>query len=290
MGSNVAHALIGNTDKRNGWIGQTDGKLPTYAGPIPVAEVERRLFNWEAISVPTGNFIPCDVAEADTILPDGRAVKIMVTEGKQGIVRSDDFTELGRHGGGYKVHDYKEWLIRRVSNMLGGTLSILSALTLKNGAQAAVEIGLDETMHDDSTGLDFWPFLLAQTSLDGSLSTTYSAMNRVLRCDNMFQGIQAAAKKAGRQYKVKHTVNSISEVHIAGVREALSILDKSAHDKTEWMRKLANIPGTRTGWLKVLDIINPPAPAGSSKVRNTRRRTVGSYWTASTRGRVSWAL
>ena len=270
MGSNVAHALIGNTDKRNGWIGQTDGKLPTYAGPIPVAEVERRLFNWEAISVPTGNFIPCEPDDIGSVIVGGKWYQPMITEGKQGIVRSDDFTELGRHGGGYKVHDYKEWLIRRVSNMLGGTLSILSALTLKNGAQAAVEVGLDETMHDDTTGLDFWPFLLAQTSLDGSLSTTYSAMNRVLRCDNMFQGIQAEAKKAGRQYKVKHTVNSMSDMHIAGVREALSILDQSPHDMQEWMRELSSIEVTRSQWLKVLDIIEPPAPADSSKVKVTK--------------------
>src|SRR5262249_18776484 len=156
-----------------------------------------------------------------------------VTDGAQGIVRSDDFTELGRHGKGYRIHDYNEWLIRNVSNILQDSLSVLSALTLKNGAQAAVEIGLDESMHDDTTGLDFWPFILAQTSLDGSLATTYSSFNRVLQCDNMFQGIQRSAKKAGRQYKVKHTVNSISDVHIAGVREALSILDKSAQDMTD---------------------------------------------------------
>lgn len=270
MGNHVAHALIGNTAKRNGWIGQTDGTLPTYEGPIPVAEVERRLFDWHAISVPSGNFIPCDVSEADYILPDGRPCKVVITEGAQGIVRSDDGTELGRHKSGYRIHDYKQWLIRSVSNILQDRLQILSALTLKNGAQAAVEIGLDETMHDDTTGLDFWPFLLAQTSLDGSIATTYSAGNRVLRCDNMFQGWNREAKRAGRQYKIKHTVNSMSEAHVVGVRTALSILDKSAHEMTAMMRQLSSIDVTRKQWLQVLDIIEPPAPADSSKVKVTK--------------------
>ncbi|QSM01187.1 hypothetical protein SEA_NANOSMITE_163 [Mycobacterium phage Nanosmite] len=287
MGTNIAHALIGNTSKRGHWIGQTDGTLPTYDGPIPVGEVERQLFDWEAISVPTGNFIPVGVDEIGEpgviILPDGRPAKAVITEGAQGIVRSDDFTELGRHGRGYRIHDYKTWLIRNVSNILQDRLSILSALTLKNGAQAAVEIGLDETMHDDKTGLEFWPFLLAQTSLDGSIATTYSAFNRLLICDNMFSGINREARRAGRQYKVKHTVNSLSEVHIAGVREALSILDKSAHEMQDFTRMLASIPVSRVQQLKVLDIIEPPAPADSSKVKVTktenRRELLDHYFT-----------
>ncbi|QNL30849.1 hypothetical protein SEA_ESTES_161 [Mycobacterium phage Estes] len=287
MGNNVAHALIGNTAKRDRWIGQTDGMLPTYEGPIPVAEVERQLFDWHAMSVPTGNFIPVGVDEIGDpgviILPDGRPARYVITEGAQGIVRSDDYTELGRHGKGYRIHDYKEWLIRNVSNILQDRLSILSALTLKNGAQAAVEIGLDETMHDDKTGLEFWPFLLAQTSLDGSIATTYSAFNRLLICDNMFQGIQAQAKASGRQYKVKHTVNSMNSVHLAGVREALSILDKSAHDMQDFTRFLASIPVSRKQQLKVMDIIEPPAPADSSKAKVTktenRREQLDHYFT-----------
>jgi hypothetical protein len=62
----------------------------------------------------------------------------------------------------------------------------------------------------------------------------------------------------------------MSDMHIAGVREALSILDQSAHDMQEWMQELSSIEVTRTQWLKVLDIIEPPAPADSSKVKVTK--------------------
>ena len=275
MGTQIARAIIGNTDKRNGWIGQTDGSLPTFPGPIPVAEVERLLFNWEAISVPTGNFIPCSKKDADIFIPIGTdgvmtPVKIAVTQGAQGIVRSDDFTELGRHKASYRIHDYKTWLIRYISNVLQDTLRILSALTLKNGAQAAVEIGLDETMHDGKSGLDFWPFLLCTTSMDGSIATSYSAFNRILKCDNMFTALKAEARNANRQFKIKHTSQSMSVDTISGVRQALSILDQSATNMTDYVHELIAIKLTRTNWLDVLEIIEPPAPEGASKAKVTK--------------------
>lgn len=275
MGTQIARAIIGNTDKRSGWIGQTDGTLPTFPGPIPVGEVERLLFNWEAISVPTGNFIPCSKKDADIFIPLGKdgvmtPVKCVVTQHAQGIVRSDDFTELGRHKASYRIHDYKVWLIRYLSNVLQDTLSILSALTLKNGAQAAVEIGLNETVHDSKSGLEFWPFLLATTSMDGSIATTYSAFNRILRCDNMFMALHAEARAAKRQYKIKHTSQSMSVDTISGVRQALSILDQSATAMTDYVHELIAIKLSRPNWIKVLDIIEPPAPEGSSKAKVTK--------------------
>ena len=275
MGTQIARAIIGNTEKRNGWIGQTDGSLPTFPGPIPVGEVERLLFNFEAISVPTGNFIPCSKKDADIYIPIGKdgvmtPVKVVVTHGAQGIVRSDDGTELGRHKSSYRIHDYKTWLIRYISNVLQDTLRVLSALTLKNGAQAAVEIGLEETMHDGRSGLDFWPFLLCTTSMDGSIATSYSAFNRILKCDNMFTALKAEARAANRQFKVKHTSQSMSVDTISGVRQALSILDKSANDMTDYVHELLGIKLSRPKWIEVLDIIEPPAPEGSTKAKVTK--------------------
>lgn len=274
MGHMIAHALIGNTSKRKGWIGQTDGTLPTYEGPIPVAEVQRRLFNWKAISVPTGNFIPVGVDQLGEpgviMMEDGSLAKAVVTPGKKGIVRSDDFTEMGRHSSSYSDHDYNEWLIEKVGHALQGSMEIWAALTLKNGAQAAVEIALDETMHDETTGLNFFPFMLARTSLDGSLATSYSVHSRVLECDNQFPQVMAEARKTGRQYKVKHTAHSHRQDHTLGLREAMNIMDLQATQFQEFTRTLIGIKTTRKQWIDVLDIIEPPAPAGSSKVKVTK--------------------
>lgn len=274
MGHHVAHALIGNTDKRQGWIGQTDGTLPTYAGPIPVAEVQRRLFNWQAISVPTGNFIPVGVESLGEpgvmMLEDGSLARAIVTPGKQGIVRSDDFTELGRHSASYGKHDYDEWMIQKVMVALQGAMEIWAALTMKNGAQAAVEIALDETMNDESTGLNFYPFMLARTSLDGSLATSYSVHTRVLECDNQFPSINGEAVRAGRQYKVKHTALSNTRDHTVGMREAMNVMDIQATEFKAFTALLTGIPTTRKNWVDVMDIIEPPAPAGSSQVKATK--------------------
>ncbi len=285
--SNVI-AVIGNTDKRSTWIGKNDGNLPTYPGPIPVTEVERLLFDWEAISVPTGNCIPVHGTDADLWLraKTGQLVphKFVLTEGAQGIVRSDTHAELGRHSSRYKMHDYKGWLIRKVSNILGDTLSILSAILMQGGARAAVEIGLDETMHDSESGMDFWPYLLAVTSLDGSLATTYSAFNRLLRCDNQFGLIRKDARDAGRQYKIKHTSNSDSEAQIAGARHALGMLEQSALGITDFIHSLIPVKVTRPQWVEVMDIIMPPAPEDAPKRVKTgvenRREMLDSVYTS----------
>jgi phage/plasmid-like protein (TIGR03299 family) len=270
MGDQIAHAMIGNTSKRPTWIGQTDKELPTYAGPIPVAEVERRLFNWEAISVPTGNFIPCDPDSIGSVMIEGEYFMPKITPGAQGFVRSDDHSELGRHGKGYRGHGYNERLVRNVGNIVGDQLSINSALTLKNGAQAAVEVALAEWMHDGESGVAFWPILLAQTSFDGSISTTYSAACKMAACDNMYQGMQTAAKAAGRQFKVRHTVNSLSADKLSGVRQALHIMERAADGMTEFLHTLTPVKVSRTQWLKVMDIIEPPASVDSSKVALTK--------------------
>lgn len=270
MGNMVAKALIGNTAKRPTWIGQTDGTLPTYEGPIPVSEVERHLFNWEALSVPSGNFIPCEPDSIGSVIIDGQYYMPKVTPGAQGFVRSDDHTELGRHGRGYKGHGYNQWLVRDVANIVGDTLSINSALELKNGAQAAVEVALAEWMHDTESGVDFWPVLLAKTSFDGSIATTYSAACKMAACDNMYQGMQRAAKNAGRQFKVRHTVNSLSAEKLTGVRHALRILEQAADGMTEFLHQLTPIKVDRVQWLKVMDIIEPPAKADATKVALTK--------------------
>lgn len=280
----TARAIIGNTAKRPVWIGQKgDGTLPTFEGPIPVAEVERQLFNWEAISVPTGNFIPTEPDSIGSVLIDGTYYMPKVTPGAQGFVRSDDHSELGRHGKGYRGHGYNEWLVQNVGNIVGDTISINSALTLKNGAQAVVEVALAEWMHDSDSGADFWPIILATTSFDGSIATTYSGAVRMAACDNMYQGMRAAAKAAGRQFKVRHTVNSLSADNLTGVRHALHIMEQAADGMSEFLHTLTPVKVTRGQWLKVMDIIEPQvfgaSPVAVTKSDN-RRQALDAVYTS----------
>ena len=63
------NTLIGNTDARGtAWHyrAEEQGEESNhYPGPIPVADVERRLFHWEAVSRRVGVELPADLDHHD---------------------------------------------------------------------------------------------------------------------------------------------------------------------------------------------------------------------------------
>lgn len=255
--TNSDQVMVGMTDKRgNRWMGK--GSARAYPGAIPVGEVERKLFNWKAISVPSGSFVPCDVADANFIGEDGKTYRATIVPGKQSIVHSGTGQEIGRHGKSHRVHDYSEWLIERLSNIIQDRLVIVLAMLLKGGARAAIQITLDETMHDPSTGREFWPYLIARSSVDGAWKTTFDVGQHQLDCDNMMPAWDRAAKAAGRTIGFKHTAHSLNADVIGGVRTALDILERSAEDALAASKLLTSVKLTRSQWVKVLDIILPP--------------------------------
>ena len=97
-----ANTLIGFTAKRgNAWHyrASLQGDEPNhYPGPIPVPDVERRLFGWQAVSsaVYIENPVTGGLAEAP---------------GRQAIIRSDTGDVMGIFTDGYEPHPYGEWLI-----------------------------------------------------------------------------------------------------------------------------------------------------------------------------------
>ncbi len=96
-----------------------------------------------------------------------------VIDGRQAICRSDDVTEavLGIFGQGYTRHQYQEWLLTTVADLLDDDLAISSAGLQRAGVIAWVEISMPETITTPE-GVAFHPNLLATTSFDGSINTT----------------------------------------------------------------------------------------------------------------------
>jgi hypothetical protein len=99
------YTLIGQTEKRGhiAWHYRADlqGDEPNhYPGAIPVEDVRRRLFNWRAVEEPM-------------TIRGGIPVK-----GFKSIVRSDNNTVLGIFKESYAVHQYDEWLIENVANLI----------------------------------------------------------------------------------------------------------------------------------------------------------------------------
>jgi phage/plasmid-like protein (TIGR03299 family) len=136
----------------------------------------------------------------------------------------------------YAIHQYREWLLENVAGLLStseGELSIGSAGLLRNGAVAWVQVrpeGLTTIGGDQML-----PFILATTSMDGSLATTYkSCMQRVV-CDNTLA--VGMGERTGT-YRVKHTTNS--KARFAEAREALDLNFAAVDDFSREVERLMN--------------------------------------------------
>lgn len=129
----------------------------------------------------------------------GEPVRWAPVEGRQAICRSDDHTGavLGIFAPGYAMHQYDEWLLTTVANLLDDDLAIGSAGLPREGAIAWVEVSVPDTITTPE-GVDFRPNLLATTSFDGSIATTFKRTITATVCDNTRE---LALSEKGQQYK-----------------------------------------------------------------------------------------
>ena len=180
------NTLIGCTDKRGTawhWRAQEQGERSNhYPGAIPVADVQDRLFAWTAQSRRLAVELPAAVVDA-THWQGGLPRRWAVLPDRQAICRSDDHTVLGIFGPGYTRHQYNEWLLTTVADLLDDDLAISSAGLLRGGAIAWVEVSMPDTITTPE-GVAFRPNLLATTSFDGSIATTYKRTVTDTVCDN----------------------------------------------------------------------------------------------------------
>lgn len=277
-----SHQLIGFSEKRgNAWHYREDlqGDEPNhYPGAIPADDVERRLFNWEPVE---------GEISATVLLPDGvwtakhaSRKAIMRPPGTLGPDDEGDF--LGMFSGqvgtdeGYKIHGYREWLVDQVAAILDDDLGIGGAGLLRAGAQAWVQVEIPEsiTVGTGDSALAFRPNLLACTSLDGSLATSYTRCATIVVCDNT---MAAGLNEKGQQFKVRHTRYSNSK--LADVRAALDIIHSTADDFARQVEQLTNTTVTDDQWRKFLDAHDltsltrdgsPKEKAALTRAKNTR--------------------
>lgn len=247
--------LIGFTEKRgNAWHYQESlqGDEPNhYEGPVPVEDVERRLFDWEAIEIPyTYEF-------------NG----VTKTTDRKSVLRSDTGDLLGVFKDGYMPHQYREWLLRNVATLLDDDLGIGSAGLLKNGAQAWVSVEVPENITTPE-GVEFRPNLVAATSFDGSLATTYGRVVTNIVCDNT---LQAGLSEKDQKFRLKHT--RYSPLKIADARDALAIVFETADVFAAEVARLTAITVSDEEWKKVLDLMNPiPEKEGRGRTVREHKR------------------
>lgn len=224
-----------------------------YDGPIPVEDVLGRLFDWEVVEAEI-------VARATIMNADGVGEIEIVDETRKAMLRppgslgeDDEGGVLGVFKQGYQGHSYGKWLVENVGTILGDELNIYSAGLLRNGAQAWVQVSVPDTITTPE-GVEFRPKLLAVTSYDGSLATTYKRVIENVVCDNT---MAAGLSEDGQAYKLKHTKYSTTDGKIMEVRDALEMVYTTADDFTADVAKLCNITVSEGDFSKFLDEIAP---------------------------------
>jgi phage/plasmid-like protein (TIGR03299 family) len=230
-----------------------------YSGAIPVADVNRRLFGWQAKPRRVAVEIPCSVAEMTHLSDAGVPMKWTVQVDRQAIARSDDDTVMGMFKDGYQPHQYSEWLIGTVSAILGDTLGIGSAGLLKGGAVAWVQVETPET-HTNPQGVAFRPRLLGGTSFDGSIATFWKKVFGIVVCDNT---MEAARAEDGAIYKIKHTRNSGFKLNDA--RTALGIVEQSIDEFDAQIAALCETAVTDRQFGQFLEALAPTTEKNAPK-------------------------
>jgi phage/plasmid-like protein (TIGR03299 family) len=237
------HTLIGFTEKRgHAWhYRETEQGEESnhYPGAIPVDDVQRRLFDFTVEERELFTTIETDGILSYVGIPDRKA-----------LVTSDTGDVLGVFKSGYQGHQYSEWLLSNVATILDDTLQIGSAGLLRNRAQAWVSVEVEE--NSSAVGMEYRPHLLACTSFDGSLATTYKRTVTAVVCDNT---LSAALGERDQAFRLRHT--KYSGMRLQDAREALQLVYSLADDFAEELERLAAWKVSESQWTKALDILVP---------------------------------
>jgi phage/plasmid-like protein (TIGR03299 family) len=273
------NTLIGFTAKRgNAWHYRSSDQgdeANHYPGAIPVGDVHRRLFHWQAVPVPMAADLS-SVLRVDTDPDQGQftgdrlddaAPVYKVLPDRIIVVRSDTCADLGVFKSGYKVHQFGTWLVDNVATLLDGDLSIGSAGLLANGRQAWVQVERPET-ETTPEGVEFRPFVLAAASHDGSIATTYKTGSQLVVCDNT---LAAGLRENTTAIKIKHT--KYSRLNVVNARDALGLLDEVSAAFAAEVKVLCETAVTDKAWAGFLNAHCPMPGDGASKRAETLAAT-----------------
>jgi len=260
------YCLIGYTSQRgNAWHYRKDEQSEEpnhYANAIPVDDVIRRLYSWEAQEAPV--FVKWN---DDMRLETDR----------KAIVRSDNGAVLGLFKDTYAIHQYKQWLIESVSHLLDDDLNIGSAGILKNGGISFVSVEMPETIKVlDSFSVR--PMLLATTSHNGSISTTFKQVSTRVECDNL---LAHALREKSKQFKARHSKNS--NFRLQNVRDALGFVHQMTDDIIAEVTKYVNVKVSDREWQAIVERLMPinedanVAKQAISRVENKQERIKELY-------------
>lgn len=252
LNSNI---LVGYTDERgHAWHYRADlqGSEPNhYKGAVPTDDILRRLFSWKAISAPVFIRVPATLDDATGVDDDGNPYKFIQAGNRQAILRDDTLDLMEIFKDGYRSHQYGEWLVQNLANIVDDDINFGSAGLLKNGAVAFVSLEMPESVEVIS-GFSVRPHLLATTSHNGMLATTYKSVSTFVVCDNTH--MMAMSEKTS-QFKARHSKHSGFKIQSA--RDALGIVHKMTDDIVAEVLALSSHKVSDAQWEKILTTLAP---------------------------------
>ena len=251
--------LVGFTDNRKPWwySEALQGGEPTiYSGAVPLEDVKRRIFDWEAIRCPIKVDLP---NRSDFLVPKMYAIVNSKT-GHVFKIASDN----------YVIHQYQDWLVKKVATLLdNGNLQIGSAGLLRKGAGAFVSVETPENVTTRS-GMKIKPKLLAASSHDSKLASTYKYVSTIVVCDNTLN--LALAEKNSNAYRMRHTANSLGRLE--DVRKSLDIVVAGSEGMIDFLDSLSEIKVSDSQWQEIIERLVPvpdsSRPQVVSRLENKR--------------------
>jgi len=246
--------LIGNVAKRgsNAWHyrAESQGGEPNhYDGAIPIEDVERRLFFWNAVEAPV--FVGVRDERGDII-------RYIEQPDRKAIMRDDNNHVMGMFKDTYAIHQYRHTLLDNVSNIIDNNqLVVDSAGCLREGGIAWVAVSMPDNI-ETTAGFPVRPILLATTSHNGTIATTYKQVYNAPVCDNtLFAGLGTD----GAQFKARHSKHS--DMKIQSIREALDIVFSMSEDIIAEIERLSNITVTANEWDAIVNRLIPVGEEGT---------------------------
>jgi phage/plasmid-like protein (TIGR03299 family) len=248
----------------------TDGSH--FDGPVPVEEVERLL---------SVEFVEGTVFSTYTDA-DGNKQSVQ-DKTRKTIITPDNGAILGIFKQGYQVHGYKQWTADQIAAILDtskGELGTKSVGLLRNRGVAFMQAQLTGSGLEVG-GFEFTPYILAATSVDGTLSSTYATGVTAAVCDNT---LASALMSATTKFKVKHSRNSVGK--LGDVRNALGLVYQAGDEFARAASALQSVDVTAADFAAWLDLTAPvPAPdpkssTGGAKYTNAvkLRETYEAMW------------
>jgi phage/plasmid-like protein (TIGR03299 family) len=241
------NTLIGFSEKRGKAWHYRQGSDNHYVGGVPVEDVRKRLFDWHAQEHPVmlGYEVPGEASPFN--IPSGDNIP-----GFKAWVHPKTGEVLGVHKSSRALHQYDEWLLDTTADMLDADLQIGSAGLLRGGRIAWLQAEVPDTI-ETPEGVKFRPFILARSSMDGSVATTFSRSITNTVCDN---AMAIAATEHGGQ-RITFRATGSNDVKLAEARDALGIVYSAADDFSRQVAELTSTRFTPRDFDKLLELEIP---------------------------------